>query len=96
MPQPFWKKEILYSWKENEKATEMFLFSLRTAAQTYLFSKTEKDAAILLYRYLRPFWRNGQEVKQVKNDSQKVSQILRWAEHELTRTDICFELYMKG
>ncbi len=91
----FGKKEILYNQGEIDKATKMFLCSLQTAAQTYTFSKTEKEAAILLYRYLRPFWWSGQEAERIKNDAQKVLQILDWARRELTRTDICFEGYLE-
>lgn len=69
----FGKKKILYSKEESDKATEMFLSSLRIAAKTYAFSKAEKDAAMLLYRYLRPFWWSGQEAEQVKGEPQKVS-----------------------
>ena len=91
----FGRKEPLYSRKENDKAIEYFLSKLTVAAQTYSFSQTEKEAAILLYRYLRPFWwRPAQEIAEVADDPQKVMQILNWVENELTRTDIAFSDYM--
>ena len=91
----FGRKELLYSSIENDKAIESFLSKLTVAAQTYSFSETEKEAAILLYRYLRPFWwRPAQEIAEVADDPQKVMRILNWVENELTRTDIAFSDYM--
>ncbi|MCM1542716.1 MAG: hypothetical protein NC121_15835 [Blautia sp.] len=81
--------DIFYSQKANEETTALFLSKVRLAGETYPFSEAEKNAAPLVYRYLRPFWwRPSHEIKQVKDDARKVRCIFEWVENELTRTDI--------
>ncbi len=80
---------IFYSKEANDKTTELFLSKVRLVAEVYPFSELEKSSAILVYRYLRPFWwRPSHEIEKVKDDDQKVCRILDWVENELTRMDI--------
>lgn len=81
--------DIFYSKEANNITTELFLAKVRLVAEVYPLSKLEKSSAVLIYRYLRPFWwRPSHEIEKVKNDDQKVRQIFDWVENELTRTDI--------
>ncbi len=76
---------IFYSEEADDQATELFLSKLRLAAEVYPFSELEKDAAVLVYRYLRPFWwRPSHEIEKVKDDDRKVLRILEWVEKKLT------------
>lgn len=80
---------IFYSKEANDEATDLFLSKVRLVAEVYPFSELEKNTAVLVYRYLRPFWwRPSHEIEKVKGDDQKVCQIFEWVENELTRTDI--------
>lgn len=86
-----WGNEIFYSERANNWCTDEFCRLLKKTAGEYDFSETEKKYAILVYRYVRPFWwRPAHEIERVKEDPEKVRMIFEWVEHELTRTDIDF------
>lgn len=87
---------IFYSQEANDKNTRLFLSKIRLVADIYSFSELEKNTAILVYRYLKPFWwRPAHEIEKIKDNEQKVAQILKWVENELTRTDIDFSEFME-
>lgn len=85
------KNDIFYSKEANDRTTELFLSKVRLVAEAYPFSELEKSAAVLVYRYLRPFWwRPSHEIEKVKDDAEKVCRIFEWVENELARTDLVF------
>ncbi|MDE6925940.1 MAG: hypothetical protein K2P59_11885 [Acetatifactor sp.] len=85
------KNDIFYSKEPNDRTTELFLSKVRLVAEAYPFSELEKSAAVLVYRYLRPFWwRPSHEIEKVKDDAEKVCRIFEWVENELARTDLVF------
>lgn len=86
-----WGNEIFYSEEANAWCAEEFCRMLKRTAERYEFSEEEKKYAILVYRYVRPFWwRPAHEIERVKEEPEKVEKILTWAEQELMRTDIDF------
>lgn len=88
--------DVFYSKEANEKTINLFLSKIRLIADIYEFSEAEINAALLVYRYLKPFWwRPAHEIENVKEDEQKVLKIFEWVENELTRTDIDFSGAMR-
>lgn len=80
----------------DKKFDDSLLHNLKIAGQTYSFSQLEKETAILLYRYVRPFrWPQIDELKEARDDSERVSKLLDWVEYELTREDLGFESALK-
>ena len=89
------ENKIYYSEKLNEQSLQSFINNIQIAKETYSFSETEKKAAILIYRYLRPFWwERPREICRIKNDDEKVLKLLDWIKNELTRNDIDFNKIM--
>lgn len=91
-----WNKEnnVFYSKEADEKAFRSFLKNIQIIKQTYSFSEIEKQAAILLYRYLRPFWwQPNYALSLDKADKEKVERILTWIEKEQVR-EIDFKTIM--
>ena len=87
----FWGNDMFYDREAAEKTTECFLDAIKTAGEVYAFSEQEKACAILVYRYLRPFWwRPAQQIEKEKANPVKAEQLLNWVERELTRDDIDF------
>ena len=59
--------------------------ALRTASEYYRFSDAEKDAALMLYRCLKPLWYTRvQKLKEAGSDSDKIKAALDEAEQALT------------
>jgi hypothetical protein len=81
-----------YDCDLNRNYGDSLLRNLKLVAQTYTFSQLEKDAAILLYRYVRPFrWTEIDEIEKVRIDTAKINSLFDWIENELTPEDIDFE-----
>lgn len=86
-----WGNEIFYSERANNWCSEELCRLLKETAGKYDFSEAERKYAILVYRYVRPFWwRPAHEIERVKEEQEKVRMIFEWVEHELKRTDIDF------
>lgn len=76
----------------DHKYDDSLIRNLRIVSQIYTFSGREKEAAIFLYRYIRPF--NGpvvDELKRVRNDNSEVNMLLDWIENQIIRDDLNFE-----
>lgn len=87
--------DVFYSKEANDKTIKLFLSKIQMIAGIYPFSELERNTAILVYRYLKPFWwRPAHEIENVKDDEQKVLQVFKWVENELTRTDVEFTSVM--
>ena len=89
------KNNMYYAEKNNEAALQSFLHNLMLVKATYSFTELERQAAPLLYRYLRVFWwRPLHALKRDKDDPEKVGAILAWIEKEQAR-EIDFETVMQ-
>lgn len=70
------------------------LKALQTVSKYYNFSDTEKNAALMLYRCIKPLWFNKlQKLKGLQNDRDAIKEYLNETECYLTET-IDFSLYM--
>lgn len=88
------ENNMYYVEENSEKALRSFLDNLLLMKNSYHFTQAEKEAAPLLYRYLRPFWwRPLHALKRDQADPEKVGQILSWIETEQSR-GIDFERIM--
>lgn len=88
------EKNVFYSEEINEKALKSFLNNIVLIKRTYSFSELEKKTAILLYRYLRPFWwQPFLALSRAAKEEKKVERILNWIEKEQVR-EIDFEKVM--
>ena len=80
------ENNMYYAEKNNEAALQSFLHNLVLAKEIYPFTELERQAAPLLYRYLRPFWwRPLHALKRDKDALEKVKGILGWIEKEQAR-----------
>ena len=90
------ENNMYYVEENSEKALRSFLDNLSLMKNSYHFTQAEREAALLLYRYLRPFWwRPLHALKRDQGDSEKVEQILRWIEKEQSRS-VDFDGIMTG
>lgn len=72
----------------------MIIKTLQTVSKYYHFSETEKNAALMLYRCIKPLWFNKlQKLKGLQNDIDAIKEHLNETERYLTET-IDFSLYM--
>lgn len=68
--------------------------TLKIISKYYHFSETEKNAALMLYRCIKPLWFNKlQKLKGLQNDNDAIKEYLNETERYLTET-IDFSLYM--
>ena len=68
--------------------------ALKIASEYYRFSDIEKDAALMLYRCLKPLWYSRvEELKKAGKDTDAIRTCLNEAEHALT-SSIDFSEYM--
>jgi len=87
--------KVYYSASANDTAVRSLLYNISIVKKAYAFTDFEKESAVLIYRYLRPFWWGAfHELSKVKDDAGKVEEILDWMVHELTRGDINFSKAM--
>lgn len=94
-------KEVFlnYLMRENfdgfEKEIELIRKALKISAGYYAFSEEEKQAALPLYRCLKPlWWIRVQDLKDAGQDMEAVKKCLDLTEHYLT-ADIDFRSYME-
>lgn len=77
-----------------ETELDMIIKTLQTVSKHYHFSKTEKNAALMLYRCTKPLWFNKlQKLKGLQTDLDAAREYLNETERYLTET-IDFSLYM--
>lgn len=76
----------------DRKYDESLVRNLKIFNRHYTSSEKEKKAAVLLYRYIRPF--NGpvvEELKKARNDKEKAEMLLDWVEYQIVRDDLKLE-----
>lgn len=84
-----------YSEKINRMAVDSLFHNISLMKRAYSFTKAEKTAALFLYRTIRPFWWDTfHEIYRVRENKEKIIQLLDWMENELTREDLDFEKVM--
>lgn len=79
----------LYDKELDDLRIQLFLENMAYVEETYKFSTFEKEAFPILFRYMNSFWWfHLDEIKRVKEDESKVTQILDWLEYQMNRDDI--------
>ena len=85
-------REIYHS--DFSQELDMIRKTLQTVSKYYRFSETEKNAALMLYRCIKPLWFNKlQKLKGLQNDIDAIKVYLNETERYLTET-MDFSLYM--
>ena len=85
------KGSRLYFYDEtlDELRIKLFLENMSYIQENYEFSALEKRAFPILFRYMNSFWWfHLHEIKLIKDDEYKISQLLDWLERQMTRDDI--------
>lgn len=79
----FYDKEL------DDLRINLFLENIAYIQETYKFSSFEKDAFPILFRYMNSFWWfHLDEIKLIKEDESKITQLFDWLEYQMTRDDI--------
>lgn len=79
----FYNKEL------DDLRIRLFLQNMGYVQEYYQFSPLEKEAFPILFRYINSFWWHHLDaIKQMKEDDQKITQLLDWLEYQMTRDDI--------
>lgn len=80
----FWYDDALDRIRINE-----FLHNIECIEEFYDFSDTERAVFPVLFRYMNSFWwQHTREIKRIKDDDAKITMLLDWLEHQMTRDDI--------
>ena len=67
----------------------LFLENIANIKETYQFSSFERDVFPILFRYMNSFWWfHLDEIKLIKEDERKITQLFDWLEYQMTRDDI--------
>ena len=85
------KESRLYFYDEelDNLRISLFLENMSYIQENYRFSSFEKEVFPILFRYLNSFWWfHLDEIKLIKDDEYKTSQLLDWLEWQMTRDDI--------
>ena len=81
----------LYFYDKNldDLRIRLFLENIGYIQEHYEFSPFERDVFPVLFRYMNSFWWfHLDEIKLIKNDEHKITQLLDWLEHQMIRDDI--------
>lgn len=79
----FYNKEL------DELRIKLFLENLSYVRETYSFSSLERKVFPCLFRYMNSFWWfQLEEIKLIKDDEGKITQLFDWLEFQMTRDDI--------
>ena len=84
------KQERVISDEELDEARNAIIINnLKLIGESYEYSEKEREAFLVLFRYMNSFWWEIlRELKTVKDDESKVDMLFRWLERQLTRDDI--------
>lgn len=67
----------------------LFLENIGYIQEAYTFSSFEREVFPVLFRYINSFWWfHLHEIKLIKEDECKITQLFDWLEHQMTRDDI--------
>ena len=74
----------------DELRIKLFLENIGYIQENYEFSEFEKDVFPILFRYMNSFWWfHLDEIKLIKEDERKITQLFDWLEYQMIRDDIC-------
>lgn len=83
------RKLYFYDNKLDELRIKLFLENIGYVQENYEFSEPERTAFPILFRYMNSFWWfQLDEIKRIKGDESKITQLFDWLEHQMTRDDI--------
>lgn len=73
----------------DELRIKLFLENIGYIQENYEFSEFEKDVFPILFRYMNSFWWfHLDEIKLIKEDERKITQLFDWLEYQMIRDDI--------
>ncbi len=73
----------------DELRIKLFLENIGYIKENYEFSELEKDVFPILFRYMNSFWWfHLDEIKLIKEDERKITQLFDWLEYQMIRDDI--------
>lgn len=79
----------LYDPALDDLHDRLFMKNMGYIQEAYAFSAQERAAFPVLFRYINSFWWfHKNELAQIKADDAKITQLLDWLEHQLTRDDL--------
>lgn len=68
---------------------KLFLENIGYVQENYEFTDYEKEVFPILFRYVNSFWWfHLDEIKRIKDDEHKITQVFDWLEYQMTRDDI--------
>lgn len=68
---------------------DLFLENISYIQENYSFNSLEREVFPCLFRYMNSFWWfHIDEIKLIKDDESKITQLLDWLECQMTRDDI--------
>ena len=78
-----------YSKESDNLRSRLFLENMGYIQENYKFTDLEKSVFPILFRYMNSFWWSVvREIKYITDDETKITQLFKWLEFQLTRTDI--------
>ena len=78
-----------YDNELDELRIKLFLENIGYIQENYEFNKLEKEVFPILFRYMNSFWWfHLDEIKLIKEDERKITQLFDWLEYQMTRDDI--------
>lgn len=79
----------LYNKELDNLRISLFLENIGYIQETYCFTSYERKVFPILFRYINSFWwYHIYEIKLIKENENKLNQLLDWLEHQMTRDDI--------
>lgn len=83
------RRLYFYDKELDDLRIELFLENINYIQETYKFTPVEKEVFPILFRYINSFWWfHLDEVKRIKEDERKITQLLDYLEYQMTRDDI--------
>ena len=78
-----------YDKKLDKLRINLFLENIGYIQENYEFTDFERRVFPILFRYINSFWWfHLDEIKLIKDDDYKITQLFDWLEHQMTRDDI--------
>lgn len=83
------RRLYFYDRELDDLRIRLFLENIGYIQETYSFTDLEREVFPVLFRYLNSFWWfHLNELKQIKEDDSKITQLFNWLEHQMNRDDI--------
>ena len=83
------RRLYFYDRELDDLRISLFLENIGYIQEAYSFSDLEREVFPVLFRYLNSFWWfHLNELKQIKEDDSKITQLFDWLEYQMNRDDI--------